>query len=620
MSHLLSTSTHALLAFQRAMANVGHNVANLKTPGYSRQQVDFVTRLPTNREGNGAQVADIRRVADQLATARLLDSQGELTRLEQLSALAQRADTRFSDKATGLAGPWSDFFDAVNALSAHASDTAARRTMLDQANALSQRFAQLNTHLDTLTTEVNQGLIAATHEINHLAADVARLNAEISQQRPPSPDLLDQRDRQISELISRSGGTAMPQADGSLNVYTVGGQALVIGNQSAQLNTHTDPYSAQKIQLSLHWPGQNLSLGPEALGGKIGGLVEFANTVLSPARAELGRLAIGLAHSFNQAHRQGMDQNGQLGADFFSFDPPKLVAHSANTGTARFSTRYSDNVAELDGHNVRLRFDGKQWQASRADNSAPIPLTGSGTAADPFNINGVELVLDGGTPAAGDRFELQPVTGTLKVAISDPARIALARPMQASAAESNTGKAVVAGLDIIDPNNPTLLDSVEITFIDAYHYQINGSAPIAYVPGEVIQGNGWQLRLEGTAESGDVFTLKRTPAGSGDNQNAARLGEIENTRLFDHGHLSLADALAGLVAQTGSSARIAGDSLQAQKAIYGEAIAARESISGVNLDEEAAQMLELQQAYQAASQMIASANTLFQSLLQAVGR
>jgi len=619
MSHLLSTSTNALLAFQRAMANVGHNVANIKTPGYSRQQIDFVTRLPTGAEGNGVQVADIRRVADQLATARLLDSQGELTRLDQLSALAQRADTRFSDKATGLAGPWSDFFDAVNALSAHASDSAARRTMLDQANALSQRFAQLNTHLDTLNSEVNQGLLAASDEINHLAADVARLNAEISQQKHPSPDLLDQRERQVSELISRSGGTAMPQTDGSLNVYTVGGQALVIGSQSAQLRANADPYCAGRMQLSLHWPGQNLSLGREALGGKIGGLLEFADTVLAPARAELGKLAIGLAHSFNRVHRQGMDQYGQLGSDFFHFDPPKLLAHSANTGTVQFSARYSDNIAQLDGHTVRLRFDGQKWQATRADNAAPIPISGSGTASDPLKINGVELVLNG-TPAAGDRFELQPVTSRLKVAVSDPSRIALASPVQASAGASNTGKAVVANIEIIDPKNPALLDSVEITFIDANHYQINGSAPVAYTPGQAIKGNGWQLQLEGTVESGDVFTLNGTSAGSGDNRNAAHLGEVENTRLFDKGRLSLADALAGLVAQTGSAARVAGDSLQAQKAIYSEAVAARESISGVNLDEEAANMLELQQAYQAASQMIASANTLFQSVLQAVSR
>jgi len=619
MSHLLSTSTNALLAFQRAMANVGHNVANIKTPGYSRQQIDFVTRLPTGAEGNGVQVADIRRVADQLATARLLDSQGELIRLDQLSALAQRADTRFSDKATGLAGPWSDFFDAVNALSAHASDSAARRTLLDQANSLSQRFAQLNTHLDTLNSEVNQGLLAASDEINHLAADVARLNAEISQQKHPSPDLLDQRERQVSELISRSGGTAMPQTDGSLNVYTVGGQALVIGSQSAQLRANADPYCAGRMQLSLHWPGQNLSLGREALGGKIGGLLEFADTVLAPARAELGKLAIGLAHSFNRVHRQGMDQYGQLGSDFFHFDPPKLLAHSANTGTVQFSARYSDNIAQLDGHTVRLRFDGQKWQATRADNAAPIPISGSGTASDPLKINGVELVLNG-TPAAGDRFELQPVTSRLKVAVSDPSRIALASPVQASAGANNTGKAVVANIEIIDPKNPALLDSVEITFIDANHYQINGSAPVAYTPGQAIKGNGWQLQLEGTVESGDVFTLNSTPAGSGDNRNAAHLGEVENTRLFDKGRLSLADALAGLVAQTGSAARVAGDSLQAQKAIYSEAVAARESISGVNLDEEAANMLELQQAYQAASQMIASANTLFQSVLQAVSR
>lgn len=112
MSSVLSTGTGALLAFQRALATTSHNVANLNTPGYSRQKVNFATADPQNygygTVGNGTRITDIRRTADQLAISRLLDSSGELARLKQLSGMADRVNALFSDAATNVAGVWSN--------------------------------------------------------------------------------------------------------------------------------------------------------------------------------------------------------------------------------------------------------------------------------------------------------------------------------------------------------------------------------------------------------------------------------------------------------------------------------------------------------------------------------
>ncbi len=623
---VLSTGTSALLAFQRALATTSHNVANINTPGYSRQKVDFTTANPQNLGygdvGNGTRISDIRRVADQLAISRLLDGSGELARLKQLSALADRVDSLFSDTATNVSGVWSNFFDTVSGLSSNASGTADRQNMLDSAGNLVQRFKQLNENLNSLNEEVNNGLIAGASEVNRLAAEIAQINGAIgSNANNAAPDLLDRRDQLIANLIGYTGGTAVMQDGGFMNVYTAGGQALVVGTSATKVTTVTDPYQPERLQLAFETQGQKITLDPKNLGGQIGGLLEFRQTVLTPTQAELGRLAVGLASSFNETHHNGVDLYGQMGADFFSFGSPRITGNTGNTGSANFSTAYGD-LSKLDGQNVMLQFNGTTWQATRADTGAAIPMTGTGTAADPLVINGVELVMSG-TPANNDRFLLQPtagVAGSLSVAITDTSRIAAAAPVKAAAGLSNTGTGKVSGVAVTDYANANLRNPAAIVFTSATEYTIDGTGPFTYTAGGTISANGWSFVLDGAPKTGDSFNITPTPAGSSDNSNALLLAKVEDAKAFNDGTVTLNGALGGLTTLVGSAARAADYSLQAQQVITDQAQAARDSISGVNLDEEAADMLRLQQAYQAASQLISTADTMFQTILGAVSR
>jgi len=230
---LLSTSTTALIAFQRALNTTGHNIANLKTPGYSRQSVSFASRNSAHytfgQVGNGVSIVDIRRDADLLANSRLLDSTGEMARLQQLSTAANRLDGLFSDKATNLAGPWTAFFSAANALSADASSMPQRQQLLDAANALSTRFHQLDGELGKMEEEVNARLRASTDEINRLSRDIAELNGKIgSNAAAVPPDMLDRRDHLVSQLVEITGGTSVIQDGSQINVLSAGGHALVV--------------------------------------------------------------------------------------------------------------------------------------------------------------------------------------------------------------------------------------------------------------------------------------------------------------------------------------------------------------------------------------------------------
>lgn len=624
MSSVLSTGTSALLAFQRALATTSHNVANIKTPGYSRQKVDFATANPQNYGygdvGNGTRITDVRRVADQLAISRLLDGSGELARLKQLSTMADRVDAMFSDASTNVAGVWSNFFDSVSGLSSNASGSADRQNVLDSGKTLANRFQQLNTQLNNLNGEVNNGLIAGATEINRLAQEIAQLNGSIgSNAATAAPDLLDRRDQLIANLVGYTGGNAVMQDGGIMNVYTAGGQALVVGTTASKVTTVTDPYQPERLQLALESQGQKITIDGKTLGGQIGGLLEFRNTVLTPAQAELGKLAIGMASSFNDVHRQGADLYGNMGGDFFTIGNPRITANSSNTGTASMSASFGD-LSKLDGQNIVMKFDGSQWQATRADTGATIPMTGTGTAADPLVLNGVSLVMSG-TPAKDDRFLLQPtagVAGSMEVAITDTSRIAAAAPIKGSAAMANTGTGKLTGVKVTDAGNPALRNPAAIVFTSATEYTIDGVGPNTYTAGQTITANGWSFVLDGAPKQGDTFTIGPTPAGSSDNSNALLLAKVEDAKTFNAGTVTLSGALGGLTTQVGAAARSAEYSLQAQQVITDQAQAARDSISGVNLDEEAADMLRLQQAYQAASQLISTADTMFQTILGAV--
>ena len=609
MSSVLSTGTGALLAFQRALATTSHNVANLNTPGYSRQKVNFATADPQNygygTVGNGTRITDIRRTADQLAISRLLDSSGELARLKQLSGMADRVNSLFSEGATNIAGVWSNFFDSVSGLSSNASGTADRQNMLDGGKALANRFVQLNTHLNNLNGEVNNGLLAGATEVNRLAQEIAQINGAIGTNiANAAPDLLDRRDQLITQLIGYTGGTAVIQDGGIMNVYTAGGNALVVGTTATKVTTVADPYQPERLQLALETQGNTIRLDAKAVGGQIG-----------------GKLAVGLAETFNQTHHQGVDMYGQLGGDFFNIGNPRVTANNANTGTASLSATYGD-LGKLDAQNVVLQFDGTQWKASRADTGANVPLTGTGTAADPLVINGVKLVV-GGTPAANDRFLLQPtagVAGSMEVAITDPSRIAAAAAVKGAAATSNTGTGKLSGVTVSDSTNANLRNPAAIVFTSATTYTIDGGPPQTYTPGQTISANGWSFVLDGAPKVGDTFNITPTPAGSSDNSNASRLAKVESAKAFNSGTVTLNGALGGLTTQVGAAARSAEYSLEAQLVINDKAQEARDEVSGVNLDEEAADMLRLQQAYQAASQLISTADSMFQTILGAVRR
>lgn len=626
MADLLATGSSALLAFQRALATVSHNVANVNTPGYTRQRVDLEARPGAGTQktyiGAGVQVQDLQRLADGLVFARQIDSSGELGRLQQVSDLSNRVDSLMSSDATSLSQPWSDFTTAIDGVASDPTSRTARSQLLSAASHLVDRFRTLDGRLGQIDEDVDQKITSSVADVNRLSGEIANLNRDIvAAGTNASPDLLDARDQRIDQLAALVGGSALAQDDGSVNVFTAGGQALVLGIRSQQLSTSPDPYHPERLQLALTTPAGPVALGAGNVSGSLGGLLEFRGNVLDPTRAELGRLATAFATQYNATQQAGVDYNGNAGAAMFAIPAPRVAAHASNAGSATLAASVSD-VSALQGADLVLRYDGSAWAATRADDGSSVTMSGAGTAASPFVVNGVSIVVSG-SAAAGDRFDVSPTSGIasgLQVTLSDPLAIAAAAPLQVGVDTTNTGTAHATGTQITNATTFASFSGATIDFLDSTQYTINGAGPYTYTPGTPIASGGWSLSLEGTPAAGDSFTLSRTPPRSADNANARAMAVLDQTGVLDGGITSITTGMGTLTAQVGGDARHAELSLQAQQTIHDQIAAERDSESGVNLDEEAADMLRYQQAYQAAAQVMATADTLFQTLLGAVRR
>ena len=627
MPSILGNGTSALLAFQRALATSSHNIANASVDGYTRQRVELSNRpgegLRNNYIGGGVQIAGITRLSDTLVTNRLLDSQGEIGRLDLVNGFALRIDQLFTDATTGLAQPFSAFFDAAQGVAAEPASQAARTELLGRAEALVARFDQLQGGLDQIDREINARLVGGAEEVNRLASEIARLNVEIARNGPAnaSPDLLDQRDRLVAQVATLTGVTTLPQEDGSLNVFTTGGQPIVVGATASRFVTVQDDFRNDRVVLALETTTGTVRLGAGSIAGQLGGALSSRAELVDAGRAELGRIAATLAEIVNGQSAAGLDLNGNVGTDFFALAAPQPLANRNNTGTATLAVDIA-NVGALDGVPLEFRFDGANWSARRGDTGAPVALAGLGTVASPFVVNGIEVVVSGAA-AANDRFLIEPTSNAARdiaLAINDPNRIAAASRIRPSADLTNLGQGRVVSLAVLDPTNAALTTPATIQFLTPTTFSLNGGPAQAYTPGANIDANGWRLVLDGVPRAGDTFRVGANVSNSSDNTNMRAWAQLDDARVLGGGANSLNDAIVAQTTRIGSAARETSFSLDSQKAIDEALVQQRESLSGVNLDEEAADLLRFQQAYQAAAQVISIADNIFQTFLAAVRR
>ena len=628
MADMMGTGLSSLRALQRALDTTAHNIANVSTPGYTRQRVDFATRTPqaygTNWIGSGVNATSVRRIYDQFVSQQARTSSGTLARMDAYASQAERLDNLLGDTTNGLSTSLQGFTNAINEVSSTPSSISARQVLLAQGNALTERLRSYDARLREMSSSVDTRLVGEASEISGLARGVARLNGDIAvaiQQTGQAPnDLLDQRDALIDQLSGKVGVTVVAEGESTLNVFIGTGQPLVLGTTASQITTVANPLDPERVQLALQTPSGTVDISRSVSGGTLGGLLDWRREMLDPARNELGRITLAVANQVNSQHREGMDLTGALGGNFFNTGGVGVVSATSNPTDATATATRVD-LGALTTHDYVLTNIGTGYELRRQDTGASVAFTGAGTALDPILADGLSIVVGAGS-ASGDQFVIHPTREAMagfSVAITDPARIAAAAPIRAAAASGNTGNATITSGEVLTVSG-TLTTPVDIVFTSATQYSINGGAAQTYAPGGNIDFNGWRVQISGAPAAGDTFTVRSNAGAVGDNRNAFALADAMRAGVLEGGTVSVNAAVERMTGNLGLQTRAAQMSRDAEAVVNASDLATRDAISGVNLDEEAANMLRFQQAYAAAAQIIAVSGQLFDTLINAVRR
>jgi len=635
-SSVFNIGVSGLAAAQAGLLTTGHNISNASTPGFNRQQIVQSTNTPqftgAGYFGQGTNVTTVQRVYNQFLASQTLSAQTRLSELNAYADQIRQVDGLLADPSAGLSTALNDFFRGVHEVAANPASIPARQSMLSMAQALVGRFQSVDNRLNEIRDGVDTQLASTVADINSYTTQIAALNqrivlAQAAGPTQPANDLLDQRDQLIAQLNQQVRVTTLTESDGSLSVFVGNGQAVVVGAQSYGLATMQSGEDASRMTVGITLASGGTAALPEAMltGGTLGGLLAFRRESLDTAQNALGRIALGLAETFNAQHRLGQDLTGALGGNFFTAPAPQVITpnNPPNGGTAAIGVAVA-SAANLTTSDYRLTANG-------GGNYTLVRLSDSTTVfsatALPQTVDGLTISLASGAANAGDSFLIQPTRAAahdIAVALTDARSIAAAAPIRTAASNGNSGTgAISAGsVNAPPPVNANLTQTVTITFnnppttFDVVGTGTGNPAGVAYTAGGSISYNGWTVEIGGTPAAGDVFTISANSAGVADNRNALLLAGLQTGKTLAGGTASYQSAYAQIVSDVGNKTREIQVTATAQESVVKQAEEAQQSLSGVNLDEEAANLLRYQQAYQASGKMIEIADKLFNTLLE----
>jgi flagellar hook-associated protein 1 FlgK len=635
-----------LNAAQAGLLVTGHNITNAATDGFHRQEAVQGTQTPQETGagffGKGVSVDTVRRAYSQFLDNALLQAQTQGAYLETYGAQIRMIDNLLADPTSGLSPALQAFFSGVQDVASNPASIPSRQQMLSLGESLVSRFQTFSARLTEMRYGVNRQISDTVNEINTLAGNIARVNQQIMQLQTgdnrQANDLLDERNALLTDLNKLVRASVVEQSDGSINVFIGNGQSLVLGTQTYALAAGPSAADPQDYGVFYLQGAARIELQPSSLrGGTLGGLFAFRSETLNVAQNQLGRVAVVLAQTFNDQHRLGQDLNGALGEDFFAVPAAAVVGNQNNAGTAVIGAANTD-VGALSGSDYRLQLIGGSWTLTRISDGTQTTF-----AAFPQTIDGTTLSLSSGAASNGDSFLIQPTRNgarDIAVVLSDTSRLAAAAPVRSAADLANVGKATISAGVVTDTTNAafaapgTLTPPVLIQFTGPTTYSVfdntNPAAPalleagIAYNPAannDVFPtpgalDYGYRFSLTGAAVAGDRFTVAYNASGVADNRNALLLAGLQTVSTVGNGTANYQSAYSQLVAQVGNRAREIEVQGKAQDTIVTQTQAAQQSLSGVNLDEEAANLIRFQQAYQASGKVLQVAATLFDTILE----
>lgn len=650
MGDAFNIGTSGLLALQRAISTTGHNITNSGNATYSRQSADFRTQTPQVIGGlfigSGVYTSAITRSADELVNQQLRSSIATFSQLESYGAQASQIDLLLADQSSSLSTGLQNFFSGLQQVNETPDYLPSRELFLNQLQTLVSQFDSLYQQVQVQKQSVNQQLSSAVNEINTLSLNLADVNARIITTQGNAPDLLDERDRLLNELSAYVSVTPIQQTDGTINVAIGSGQMIVVGTGAIPLAASpsaNDPFSTD---ISLNLNGNNIDITGSISGGVLGGLLSFNNEILVNAQNTLGQISLGMASTMNAQHQLGMDLNNNLGQPLFSdfnaatLQAQRSLASTNNTGNAVFNVAISNTNNLTSADYVLSVAGGPSFTLTNLTTNTTTAIAGFPATVDGFTIN-----LASGAAVAGDSFKIIPTRNAasdLAVNITDASQVAVAAPIRTSINTANLGDGQITAGTVVSTATADftttpgqLTPPLRLEFLSATSYQVVNATTSAVIEGPIVYNPavsnnlfptpgaydpGYRVSISGAPQTGDSFNIAYNSGGVADNRNGLLLADIQTNKTMEGSTASFQDVYAGLISDVGTKTHQADLNRQASQILLDNVQARRDSISGVNLDEEAAKLLQYEQAYQAASQVIATASRLFDIIFDSIGR
>ena len=633
---LLNIARTGVLASQSQLGVTSNNIANANTVGYHRQVANQSTlesqRLGNSYYGTGTYVSDVKRIYNDYAARELRIGQTALSSAETSYSKMSELDQLFSQIGKAVPQSLNDLFADMSALGDLPSDIGIRGTVLGSASNVAASINQMQSNLNGQMTQTNDQISAITDRINEISKELGNVNKELMKSSGQDMQLLDKQDALIQELSQYAQVNVIPLDTGAKSIMLGGAVMLVSGEVAMQMSTVAgDPYS-NEMGISTSIGAQSLKVDASKLGGQLGALFDFRDNTLIPASQELGQFALGVADAFNKAQANGFDLNGQVGSDIFRDinDPLMSTARvgefSSNTGSANLRVNI-DDVGALEGSTYELKFTAPATYELRDTQTGNITALTDNGAGVLEGGAGFSIHLDSGAFANGDKFEIRPTAGAatgIKVEMTDPKGIAAAAP-KISADAANSGATSVKLLSIdnrsaanfpVTGGELTIQINTGANTFEAFDAAGTSLGVTAYTPPN-ISAFGFTFEVDSTAAATDSFTFDLSFA-EGDNTNAVAMASLNEAKLMNGGKSTLVDVFENTKLDIGSKTKAAEVRVGSADAIYQQAYTRVESESGVNLDEEAANLMRFQQSYQASARIMTTAQQIFDTLFSSV--
>ncbi|CRM18583.1 Flagellar hook-associated protein 1 [Pseudomonas sp. 31 R 17] len=679
---LLSIGMSGLNAAQGSLSVLSNNIANANTSGYSRQQTTQNANANNPYGGvyigSGTTLSDVRRVYNEFLDAAYQNSTALSNDAKAYAGQASAIDKTLSDKTTGMSSVLSAFFAAVQTSAATPSDVSARQVLLSSAQTLSNRFNSISSQLNEQKQSINGQLGTLSGQVNQLTSSIASLNKQITLAQGSSSsapaNLLDARNeavRSLNELV----GVTTSEKNGVFSVSTGTGQSLVLGDQANTISAVPGSSDPSQYTIALNAGGGTaIDLGNVLSGGSIGGLLRYRSDALMPAINDLGRIALATADTVNSQLGQGLDLNGDFGSSLFKdINSAAAIAQRSqgamgnSSGSGNLNVSISD-TSKLSTYDYKVTFtSGNNYNVVRSDGKA-MGAFDTNTAPPPV-IDGFTLALDGKGPiAAGDSFKVSPTASgaaNIGTALTDANKIAFAGPLLGEGSKTNQGTGsftpptltlpidIHGGADTaqlrtgIEHSMPVKMVFGKPAADGTQSYTLSNAQGNPIGTGTIVPGQSNKITVDvpmrdangallvpaksfkfdttvgGLPAAGDSTTFSFNASGKSDNRNAQALLDLQTKPTLglsdgSGGGVSLVAANSRLVSTVGAKAASAITDTTATGALLKANQDARNSVSQVNLDEEAGDMIKFQQYYTASSQIIKAAQETFSTLINSL--